>query len=117
MKWFLLIAGILSNAGASIMVKWISGTTISITQPFSAGNVRFGAAILLYFGAFLFYSAAVTRLPLAVAHPVMTAGAMVLVGLSAVVLFHETLTALQIIGYSLLLAGIVCIALSRSAPL
>lgn len=115
MKWLLLILGILANAGASVTVKWAAGTPIRFDQPFASGNVKVAAAVTLYFLAFLLYSAAVTRMPLAVAHPILTAGAIVLVGASAALIFREPITGLQGVGYALLLAGIVCIALSPSA--
>ena len=113
MKWLLLILGILTNAGASVIVKWAASTPIQLNQPFAPGNIKVAVALCLYFGAFIFYSMAVQRLPLAVAHPVMPAGAIVLVGMSAVFVFSEKIVPLQAIGYALLLAGILCIAFSR----
>ncbi|HEX8412812.1 MAG TPA: hypothetical protein VF637_02860 [Sphingomicrobium sp.] len=115
-KWLLLLAGILSNAGASVLVKTAAGLPLRLAEPFAPGNVRVASALILYFLAFVLYSLAVTRMPLSVAHPIMTAGAIVLVGLSAMFIFGEHFTSLQIVGYALLLVGILCLAFSRGVP-
>jgi multidrug transporter EmrE-like cation transporter len=116
-KWLILILGILSNAAASALLKTASALTVNWGQPLSNGNLRLSGAMLLYLSAFLLYALVLQRLPLAVAHPIMTAGAIVIVGLLAAFVFGENITVLQAAGYGFLLVGILCIALSQSGSI
>lgn len=113
MTWLLLVVGILANAAASVLVK-LSSSGPLVLSPALLMNWRLWLAAASYGVAFLAYAAAVTRLPLNVAHPVSTAGAIVLVGLCSALLIRETFTPLHWLGYSLLLAGIVVLALTRT---
>lgn len=113
MTWLLLVVGVLANAAASVLVK-LSSSGPLVLSPALITNWRLWIAAASYGVAFLAYAAAVTRLPLNVAHPVATAGAIVLVGLCSALLIRETFTPLHWLGYSLLLAGIVVLALGRA---
>ncbi|RVT90519.1 multidrug transporter [Sphingomonas crocodyli] len=115
-QWLLLIAGIASNASASLLVKAAVGKPISLQQPFAIGNLIYGSAIGLYMAAFVLYAAAVSRMPLTIAHPVTTAGAILVVGVSATLLFNEQMSPLRIAGYCFLFIGIACIGLSKGVP-
>lgn len=93
MKWLILILGIASNASASVLVK-IAMTPPrrfpSLSDPVAAlSNWPFWLGLALYGGAFLFYAAALARLPLNVAHPVLTTGAVATVALFSVLIFRE----------------------------
>lgn len=113
MTWLLLVVGILANAAASVLVK-LSSSGPLVLSPALITNWRLWVAAASYGVAFLAYAAAVTRLPLNVAHPVATAGAIVLVGLCSALLIRETFTPLHWLGYSLLLAGILALAFARA---
>lgn len=113
MTWLLLVVGILANAAASVLVK-LSSSGPLVLSPALITNWRLWVAAASYGVAFLAYAAAVTRLPLNVAHPVATAGAIVLVGLCSALLIRETFTPLHWVGYSLLLAGILALAFARA---
>lgn len=93
MKWLILILGILSNASASVLIKLAMTAPRkfpSLTDPIAAlSNGPFWLGLGLYGGAFLLYAAALQRLPLNVAHPVLTAGAVACVALLSVVVFRE----------------------------
>jgi len=67
---------------------------------------------VLYGAAFLLYAAALARLPLNIAHPVLTSGAIATVALMAVLIFREPFhlstglgILLIVIGVSVLTAG------------
>ena len=93
MKWLILILGIASNASASVLVKIAMMPPRrfpSLSDPVAAlSNWPFWLGLALYGGAFLFYAAALARLPLNVAHPVLTTGAVATVALCSVLIFRE----------------------------
>lgn len=112
LKWFIVIAGVLFNAAASVVAK--TAPPISLAAPLdNFGNWRLILAVVLYGGAFLIYTAALQQLPLNVAHPVSTAGAIVLVGLASSLLFSEAFSPLRVGGYVLLVAGTCLLVLSE----
>ncbi|WP_230679699.1 EamA family transporter [Pseudomonas fluorescens] len=110
MKWLILILGILSNASASVLVK-IAMTPPrrfpSLNDPLSAlSNWPFWLGLGLYGGAFLLYAAALARLPLNVAHPVLTAGAIATVALFSVVFFRESFHWTTGLGIAFVIVGV-----------
>lgn len=115
MTWLLVAVGVVANAAASVLVKLSSNGPLTLADPWAlATNWRLWLAAASYGVAFLAYAAAVTRLPLNVAHPVSTAGAIVLVGLCSALLIREAFTPLHWLGYALLLAGILVLAVTQA---
>lgn len=114
MKWIILILGIASNATASVLVKMAmipprkfpslddSIRTVVCNWPFWLGLGLYGAAFLLY-------AAALARLPLNVAHPVLTSGAVATVALCSVVIFREPFYWTTGAGIFLVIAGVALI--------
>jgi multidrug transporter EmrE-like cation transporter len=109
-KWLILVLGILSNASASVLVKLAMMPPRrfpSLSDPMAAlSNWPFWLGLGLYGGAFLFYAAALARLPLNVAHPVLTAGAVATVALFSVIFFRETFHWTTVAGIVLVIAGV-----------
>ncbi len=93
MKWLILMLGIACNASASVLVKMAMMPPRrfpSLNDPLVAlSNWPFWLGLGLYGGAFLLYAAALARLPLNVAHPILTAGAVATVALCSVLIFRE----------------------------
>ena len=93
MKWFLLILGIATNASASMLIKLAilpPRKFPSFSEPIAAlTNWPFWLGLALYGATFLLYAAALARLPLNVAHPVLTAGAIATVAFFSVWIFRE----------------------------
>ncbi len=115
MTWLLILVGVVANAAASVLVKLSSEGPLGLSNPLALiTNGRLWLAAISYGVAFLAYAAAVTRLPLNVAHPVATAGAIVLVGLCSALVIRETFTLQHWLGYGLLLAGILVLAATRA---
>ena len=111
MKWLLIIFGIAANAAASILVKYNAvGGEQNGWHVLGLVNPLMALAVASYGLAFLFYSLALARLPLNVAHPIMTAGAIVVVGLSSFGLFRESLSTSILLGYALVLGGIMLLS-------
>jgi len=108
MKWLILALGIAANASASVLVKLAMTPPRrfpSWSAPLQAfSNWPFWLGLALYGMAFLLYAAALARLPLNVAHPILTSGAVATVALLSVVVFREPLPWTS-------LAGIACVAI------
>lgn len=113
MKWLILILGIASNASASVLVKMAMMPPRkfpSLSEPMAAlSNWPFWLGLGLYGSAFLLYAAALARLPLNVAHPVLTAGAVATVALCSVVIFREPFHWTTAAGIVLVIAGVALI--------
>jgi small multidrug resistance pump len=113
MKWLILILGIASNASASVLIKIAMMPPRkfpSLSEPMSAlNNWPFWLGLGLYGVAFLLYAAALARLPLNVAHPVLTAGAVATVALCSVLIFREPFHWTTVVGIVLVIAGVALI--------
>lgn len=113
MKWWILVLGIAANASASVLVKMAMippRKFPSLTDPLAAlSNWPFWLGLGLYGGAFLLYAAALARLPLNVAHPVLTSGAVATVALSSVLIFREPFHWTTGAGILLVIAGVALI--------
>lgn len=113
MKWLILIVGIASNALASVLIKMAMmppRSFPSLSNPIGALlNWPFWLGLGLYGAAFLLYAAALARLPLNVAHPVLTSGAVAMVAMLSVVIFREPFHWTTGAGIFLVIAGVVLI--------
>ncbi|KUM44158.1 SMR family transporter [Pseudomonas sp. EpS/L25] len=113
MKWLILILGIASNASASVLVKMAMlppRRFPSLSDPLGAlSNWPFWLGLFMYGLAFLLYAAALAKLPLNVAHPVLTAGAIASVALLSVVIFREAFPWTTAAGIVLIIAGVALI--------
>jgi small multidrug resistance pump len=111
MKWLILLLGIAANASASVLVKFAMlppRRFPSLTDPVAAlANWPFWLGLALYGAAFLLYAAALARLPLNVAHPVLTAGAVATVAALSVLIFREPFHWTTGAGIVLVIAGVV----------
>lgn len=115
MKWLILLAGIAANASASVLVKVAMlppRQYPSFRDPMAAlTNWPFWVGLVLYGAAFLLYAAALARLPLNVAHPVLTAGAVATVAALSMIIFREPFYWTTVLGIFLVLVGVVLITL------
>lgn len=113
MKWLILFMGIASNATASVLVKIAMSPPRkfpSFSDPMVAlSNWPFWLGLGLYGAAFLLYAAALARLPLNVAHPILTAGAVAAVAACSLIIFREPFHWTTITGILLVVAGVVLI--------
>lgn len=113
MKWLILFLGITSNASASVLIKLAMMPPRrfpSLADPIAAlSNWPFWIGLGLYGAAFLLYAAALTQLPLNVAHPVLTSGAIATVALASLWIFKEPFYWNTFGGIILIVAGVVLI--------
>lgn len=113
MKWVILLLGIAANTSASVLVK------VAITPPrefptlsaplAALTNWPFVLGLALYGAAFLLYAAALARLPLNVAQPVLTSGAIAAVTAFSVLVFREPFHWTTGAGILLVIAGVALI--------
>ena len=115
MKWLILIIGIACNASASVLVKIAMMPPRkfpSLSDPLSAlSNWPFWVGLGLYGAAFLLYAAALARLPLNIAHPVLTSGAVATVALCSLIIFREPFHWTTVAGILLVIVGVALITL------
>ena len=113
MNGLILMLGILSNASASVLVKMAMMPPRkfpSLGDPLGTlSNWPFWLGLGLYGAAFLLYAAALARLPLNVAQPVLTAGAIATVALLSVLIFRESFHWTTGAGIVLVIAGVALI--------
>jgi small multidrug resistance pump len=113
MKWIILLTGIFANASASVLVKIAMMPPRkfpSLLDPIAAlGNWPFWLGLGLYGAAFLLYAAALARLPLNVAHPILTSGAVAAVALFSMFLFREPFHWTTVAGILLVIFGVTLI--------
>lgn len=115
MKWLILILGVLSNASASTLIK-VAMTerkqAISIREPLTIlANWPLFTGVLLYGAAFVLYALALTKLPLNVAHPILTSGSIALVAIASVVMFGERMSILNMLGVLMIMGGVVALTI------
>jgi len=114
MKWWIVVGGILCNASASILIKVAllpRPRPLTLADPWSiAANPPLIAGIGLYGTAFVLYAAALARLPLNVAHPILTSGAIALVAIASVIVFREPMPLQTLAGIALVAVGVALIA-------
>ncbi|MFB9867340.1 DMT family transporter [Vreelandella sulfidaeris] len=113
MKWSILLLGILANASASVLVKMAMMPPKkfpSLSDPMAAlTNWPFWVGLFLYGAAFLLYAASLARLPLNVAHPVLTSGAIATVAIFSIFLFREPFHWTTVAGIFLVIVGVALI--------
>jgi len=113
MKWIILLLGVAANASASVLIKLAMlppRSFPSLNAPMAAlTNWPFWLGLGLYGCAFMLYAAALARLPLNVAHPILTSGAVAAVAFLSLLLFKEPFHWTTGAGILLVIAGVILI--------
>ena len=96
-----LIATIVCSGGGNALANW--------SHHFSGRQhlIVLAAAIGVHATGLLFFSIALTGIPLSIAYPALIGGSMVFVTLLAAVWFNERLTKRHLAGMALILAGMI----------
>ncbi|EGQ8204307.1 SMR family transporter [Vibrio cholerae] len=114
MNWVILLLGVIFNAGASILIKFSvtpPRKVPTIIEPLSfITNWPILLGLIFYGVSFIFYTLALTRLPLNVAHPIMTSGAIAVVAILSIVIYKESMQNATFIGLFLIILGVWFIA-------
>ncbi|WP_318495616.1 DMT family transporter [Photobacterium leiognathi] len=109
MKWVILILGILSNASASTLIKvaMVEKEKNNFFNPYEIiTNLPLISGVILYGIAFVLYAIALSKLPLNIAHPILTSGSIAIVAIASVVFFGEKLSLINIGGIILIMLGV-----------
>jgi multidrug transporter EmrE-like cation transporter len=121
--WLLLLGGVALNAAAQLLLKaatrtsgilvsdsgelsWNAVAQLARTYPLWIGLSFYGVSVVLWLGA-------LSRVPVSVAYPMLSAG-YVVNAIAAAFLFGEALSVPKVLGILLIIAGVVVLA--RAAP-
>jgi multidrug transporter EmrE-like cation transporter len=121
--WLLLLGGVALNAAAQLLLKaatrtsgilvsdsgelsWSAVAQLARTYPLWIGLSFYGVSVVLWLGA-------LSRVPVSVAYPMLSAG-YVVNAIAAAFLFGEALSVPKVLGILLIIAGVVVLA--RAAP-
>lgn len=111
MKWLILILGIASSASASVLIKLAvmpPHKAPSFDDPLTAlSNLPLWFGLGFYGLAFLFYTVALSLMPLNVAYPILTSGSVAAVALLSVLIFQEPFNWMMGAGILLVIAGVM----------
>jgi multidrug transporter EmrE-like cation transporter len=117
--WLLLLGGVALNAAAQLLLKaatrasgvlisdsgelsWRATAELLRALPLWIGLSCYGVSVLLWLGA-------LSRVPVSVAYPMLSAG-YVVNAIAAAFLFGEALTVPKVVGILLVIAGVVVLA-------
>jgi multidrug transporter EmrE-like cation transporter len=113
MDYLLLIAALCLNALANLLLRAGAAHLPAWGDPGALARVLTNPYLLAGVGLFalnvVLYAAALARLNLSVAYPVMVAGGLVLVVLASAVWLDEPLSPVQVVGVALFVAGILLV--------
>ena len=114
LKGYLFLALALTlNAGANILLKVGALRLEPLASPDFLPRLLTNYTLLAGLGLFalnvVFYAAALTRLSLSVAYPVMTAGAILIVVTASLLFLKEGITTPQWFGLALIVFGIILV--------
>jgi multidrug transporter EmrE-like cation transporter len=114
MGYLFLIVALTLNAAANVLLK-IGATRLgSVEGPGLIGRLVSDTyllgGLLLFALNVVFYVAALTRLHLSVAYPIMVAGGIIIVVSASALILREAVTPLQTVGLVLLVLGIALVS-------
>lgn len=110
MKWAILFLAIASNASASVVLKSVvlgNRRESVLTDPLTyVLSVWTWVGLALYGLAFILYIASLSQFPLSIAHPVVSAGAIITVVTASAMLFGEPFGWSTVVGIALVMGGL-----------
>lgn len=109
--WLLVLAAVLSNVAAQVLVKRGGVTDAADWQQWFTGYLF--AAAALYLVSFAIMPVVYARMPLSLLSPLMAGAIFVLVSAVSVLFLHESLNALRITGIACVLLGIYLLSQSQ----
>ena len=119
MYLFFLIIAFSLNSLANVLLKVSARYELSLANLGAALSSKAFFYLVLGLAAFaanvIFYYLALRHLPLSVAYPIMVGATVIITNLFAFLLFHESITLLQMIGYVCIVSGITLVFAFRPA--
>lgn len=114
MRWMVLVAAIMLNATANILIKTAvtnrkAESIVSLIKDKSF-SLPLLAGICCFVLALASFSYVLSRTNLSVAYPILTSGCFLLIALASWLVFKESITSPQILGFTFILVGIWLVA-------
>ncbi|MEN8175367.1 MAG: SMR family transporter [Pseudomonadota bacterium] len=113
MGYLLLAIALTLNAAANILLKIGASHFGGLDEPGLIGRVLANYPLMGGLALFalnvVFYAAALVKLDLSIAYPVMTAGGIVIVVTVSALFLSETLSSAQLLGLGFMVVGIVLV--------
>jgi multidrug transporter EmrE-like cation transporter len=115
MSYLILILAITFNAVANILMKvgMLRGKQVTGVAGFILGmimNPVLVAGIICFALGLAAYCYVLTKMNLSIAYPIMTSVGYVIVVIASWLFLKETITAIQVAGFSLIIAGVWMVA-------
>ena len=114
MGYIYLVVAMTLNAAANVLLKMGAARIAAVGEPGSIGrlltNYYLLGGLTLFAANVVFYAAALSRLNLSLAYPVMMAGGVLIIVSVSVLFLRETLSAFQMVGLLFLIIGLVLVA-------
>lgn len=114
MRWIIIFLAIGANTTAALLIKLATSPGKKMPSIFplnlALSNWALWAGLVVYGLALVAYIWALSVFPVSVAHPVITAGGIALVSLTAILLFGESIGFMGVLGIVLVASGVAFIA-------
>ena len=114
MRWLLLVLAIMLNATANILIKTAvaNSKAENVVALVKDNSFIFPAlgGICCFVLALASFSYVLSRTNLSVAYPILTSGCFLVIGLASWLFFKESITPLQILGFTFIIAGICLVS-------
>ncbi len=118
MPYILLIVALTLNAAANLCLKHsanLAGTGSSLADKlFSPSGLWMGLGLGLFAANVIFYRFALEGVDVSVGYPIMVGGGLLIISGVAIFVFGESISWKLVVGYLLLVAGLVFISLHIS---
>jgi multidrug transporter EmrE-like cation transporter len=117
LTWLVVVGAIFSNVFASVFLKIAAQADFARWRDSLATLLLPGGlSVFFYCCAFFLYAISLKSLPLHIAQPLTTAGPIILISITSVVVFKEKFGPLFPLGLALILFGIVILAFEGRNP-
>lgn len=108
----MLVLALVFNACANVLIKMGSVQFAGLSDNFwraTVGNWAFMAGLVLFALNVVLYALALSRIPLSIGYPIMTAGGIIIVTLVSVLYLREAVSMYQVVGLLLLMGGLILV--------
>lgn len=111
MAYVYLVIAFILNSTANILLKVSSEKGFDLSRPLESvsRNLQLPIGLALFAANVVFYYLALRSVPLSVAYPIMVGMSVLIINSYAVFAMGERATAAQVVGYTLLVAGVVLV--------
>ncbi len=113
-----LLGALVLNAAANVALKVGASRGVTLdgfpSLRWASGHALVGLGLLLFAANVVLYTVALQRVSLSIAYPTMVVGSLLIITAASAWYLHEQVTAVQLVGAALALAGVVLISINRT---